>query len=118
MLTRRTVYLDHSATTPADPRVVDGKVLYFAEVYGNSASAHAFGRKAEDAVETARETIARILNCDSREIIFTSGASESNNLALRGAAWKARQAGRGNHLITTAIEHSAVINTVEQLSNF
>jgi cysteine desulfurase len=117
MLSRRTVYLDHSATTPTDPRVVDAMLPYFSDVYGNSASAHIFGRGAEDAVETSRETIARILNCHPREIVFTSSASESNNLAIRGAAWKARQTGQGNHLMSTAIEHSAVINTVEQLTN-
>ncbi len=117
MLTKRSVYLDHSATTPTDSRVVDAMLPYFAADYGNSASAHSFGRKAEDAVETARETIARILNCSAYEIVFTSCASESNNLALRGASWKARQMGQGNHLITTAVEHSAVINTVEQLTN-
>ncbi len=117
MLSRRTIYLDHSATTPTDPRVLDAMLPYFTATYGNSASAHTFGRSAEDAVETARETIARILNCDSREIVFTSGASESNNLALRGAAWKARQAGQGNHLITTTIEHTAVIKTIEQMTD-
>ncbi|MBA3870025.1 MAG: cysteine desulfurase [Anaerolineae bacterium] len=116
-MSRRTIYLDHSATTPTDPRVLDAMLPYFTATYGNSASAHTFGRSAEDAVETARETIARILNCDSREIVFTSGASESNNLALRGAAWKARQAGQGNHLITTTIEHTAVIKTIEQMTD-
>ncbi len=117
MLTKRSVYLDHSATTPTDPRVVEVMLPYFSTDYGNSASAHSFGRKAEDAVETARETIARILNCSAHEIVFTSGASESNNLALRGAAWKSRHTGQGNHFITTAVEHSAVINTIEQLTN-
>jgi cysteine desulfurase len=117
MLTKRTVYLDHSATTPTDQRVLDAMLPYFTAAYGNSASAHAFGRKTEDAVETARETIARILNCTSHEIIFTSGASESNNLAIRGAAWKSRQMGQGNHLITTTIEHTAIIKTVEQLTD-
>jgi len=114
MLTKRSVYLDHSATTPTDARVVEAMLPYFTDDYGNSASAHVFGRQAEDAVETARETIACILNCSPHEIIFTSGASESNNLALRGAAWKA---GQGSHLIMSAIEHSAIINTVDQLIN-
>ncbi|MBI1280045.1 MAG: aminotransferase class V-fold PLP-dependent enzyme [Anaerolineaceae bacterium] len=114
MLTKRSVYLDHSATTPTDPRVVEAMLPFFTADYGNSASAHSYGRKAEDAVETARETIAKVMNCSPREIIFTSGASESNNLAIRGAAWKA---GQGSHLITTAVEHSAVINTVNQLTD-
>ena len=81
MLTKRSVYLDHSATTPTDPRVVDAMLPYLTADYGNSASAHAFGRKAEDAVETSRETIARILNCDPHEIIFTSGGSERSWLS-------------------------------------
>lgn len=89
---------------------------YFSEIYGNTSSAHSFGRKAEFAIETARETIARILNCQPKEIIFTSGGSESDNLAIRGAAWDARRKGRGTGLITTQVEHSAVIKTVEQLA--
>lgn len=117
MLTKPTVYLDHSATTPTDSRVLNAMLPYFTSDYGNPASAHALGRKAEDAVETARETIARLLNCHSNEIVFTSGGSEADNLALRGAAWKARQAGQGNHLMTTTIEHSAVIKTIEQLTD-
>ncbi len=115
MATRRLVYLDHSATTPTDPRVVDMMLPYFSEVYGNALSAHQFGRKAEQAIETARITIAKILNCKPAEIIFTSGGSESDNLAIRGAAWVAKQAGKGNHLITTPIEHSAIGKTIQQM---
>jgi cysteine desulfurase len=111
----RAVYLDHSATTPTDPRVVAAMMPYFTEVYGNPSSAHRFGREAEHAIETARETVAHILNCRSSEIVFTSGGSESDNLAVRGSAWAARQAGRGDHLITTPIEHSAVGKTVAQM---
>ena len=95
MTPQRTVYLDHSATTPTDPRVVEAMLPYFSEIYGNPSSAHAFGRKAETAVESARESIARILNCQPSELIFTSGGSESDNLAIRGVAWSARQQGRG-----------------------
>jgi cysteine desulfurase len=116
MLARRSVYLDHSASTPTDPRVVEVMLPYFTKVYGNPSAAHSFGRKAEQAIEDARETVARILNCKASEIVFTGGGSESDNLALRGAAWAARQQGRGNHLITTPIEHSAVSKTVEQLA--
>lgn len=115
MSPRRMVYLDHSATTPTDPRVVEAMMPYFSEIYGNPSSSHSFGRKAEAAVETARETVARIINCNPSEIIFTSGGSESDNLAIRGAAWTARQQGRGQHLITMPVEHSAVVNTVDQL---
>jgi len=117
MSARRQVYLDHSATTPTDPQVVDAMLPYFSEHYGNTSSAHGVGRRAEDAVETARETIARILNCKPSEIIFTSGGSESDNLAIRGAGWTRYVNDEGNHLITTPVEHSAVIRTVEQLAN-
>ena len=112
------IYLDHSATTPTDPRVVQTMLPYFTEVYGNASSAHSFGRNAENAIEDARETIARVLNCQPDEIVFTSGGSESDNLAVRGAAWAARQQGKGTHLITTPIEHGAVGKTIDQLATF
>lgn len=117
MPTSRTVYLDHSATTPTDPRVVEAMLPYFTTIYGNPSSAHQFGRKAEYAVETARETIARVLNCKPSEIVFTGCGSESDNLAIRGAAWSARAQGRGAHLITTPIEHSAVGQTIQQMAS-
>lgn len=113
----RSVYLDHSATTPTDPRVVDAMLPYFSEVYGNASSAHSFGRKAETAIEKARRTLATIFNCKPSEIVFTSGGSESDNLAVRGAAWWQRQRGQGHHLITTPIEHSAVGRTMTQLAS-
>jgi cysteine desulfurase len=116
MALRRNVYLDYSASTPTDPRVVEAMMPYFTEVYGNPSSIHSFGRKAEQAVEDARETVARILNCHPSEIVFTSGGSESDNLAVRGAAWTARQQGRGLHLVTTPVEHPAVGKTVDQLA--
>lgn len=106
------IYLDHSATTPTDPRVVQAMLPYFTEIYGNASSTHSVGRKAEHAIRQARETIARILHCQPSEIIFTSGGSESDNLAVRGAAWN----GRGKHLITTPIEHGAVGKTMLQLA--
>jgi cysteine desulfurase len=113
---RRTVYLDHSASTPTDPRVVEAMLPYFTEVYGNPSSSHSFGRKAELAIENARETIAGILHCQPSEIIFTSGGSESDNLAIRGAAWYARTQGRDCHLISQPTEHSAVGRTIEQMA--
>jgi cysteine desulfurase len=116
MPSRRIVYLDHSATTPTDPRVVEAMLPYFTETYGNPASSHSLGRKAEFAVETARETIARALNCSPAEIIFTSGGSESDNLAIRGAAWTAHSQGKGAHLITAPVEHDAVGKTVAQMA--
>ena len=113
---RRQVYLDYSASTPVDARVVDAMLPYFGEVYGNPSSAHRFGIAAERAIETARETIAGIMNCQPGEIIFTSCGTESDNLALRGVAWQARQSGQPSRVITTPVEHSAVTNTVAQLS--
>ncbi len=110
-----TVYLDHSATTPTDPRVLEAMLPYFSDVYGNGSSGHRFGKKAEQAIEDARESIARILNCKPSEIVFTSGGTESNNLALRGVAWANRTKGR--RLLTTPIEHDAVWRTIEQLED-
>lgn len=106
--------MDHSATTPTDPRVVEAMMPYFSEHYGNPSSAHAFGRKAEQATEDARAAIARVLHCKPAEVVFTSGGSESDNLAIRGAALAARQRNRQT-LITTPVEHSAVSRTVEDL---
>lgn len=110
------VYLDNSATTATDPRVVEAMMPYFTEIYGNASSAHWVGQRAESAIEHAREEVATVLNCKPSEVIFTSGGSESDNLAVRGVAWAAREAGRGTHLITTPIEHSAVVRTAQQLS--
>ncbi|MEM9954212.1 MAG: cysteine desulfurase family protein [Chloroflexota bacterium] len=114
---QRTVYLDYSASTPTDPRVVETMMPYFTEVFGNASSAHAFGRKAEDAIENARRTIAKYFNCKPTEIVFTSGGSESDNLAVRGVAWAMQGRNGANHLITTPIEHSAVVNTMTQLAS-
>ena len=110
----RAVYLDHSATTPIDARVLEAMLPYFTQDFGNGASAHRFGRKAENAIEDARESMARIFNCKPENIIFTSGGTESDNLAIRGVAWN--RVGRGRHLISTTIEHPAVINTVDQMT--
>ncbi len=117
MPVNRIVYLDHSASTPTDPRVMAAMMPYFTEIYGNASSAHRFGRQAEAAIEAARETVARTLNAKPSEIVFTSGGSESDNLALRGVAWWARQYNKGNHLITMPIEHSAVSKTMAQMAS-
>ena len=116
MKAERDVYLDYSASTPVDSRVLDAMMPYFAENYGNPTSAHRQGRAAERAIEDARETVAAILNCEPAEIIFTGGGSESDNLAIRGAAWQARSRHAPTRLITSPVEHSAVSNTVKQLS--
>ncbi|MEZ4666872.1 MAG: cysteine desulfurase family protein [Anaerolineae bacterium] len=111
----KVIYLDHSASTPVDSRVIEAMMPYFSEIYGNSSSVHSFGRKAELAIEDARAKVARVLNCGSSEIVFTSGGSESDNLALRGAAWMSRAKGAISRLITTPVEHSAIYETVKQL---
>lgn len=111
---RLPVYLDYSATTPVDPRVVDKMVPYLYEQFGNPASrTHAYGWTAEKAVELAREQVAALVHADPREIIWTSGATESDNLALKGAA-QFNQA-RGKHIITVKTEHKAVLDTVREL---
>lgn len=108
------VYLDYSATTPVDPRVADKMIPYLREQFGNPASrSHMYGWTAEQAVEEAREEVAKLVNADPREIIWTSGATESNNLALKGAAHF--YASKGKHIITVKTEHKAVLDTVREL---
>ena len=108
------IYLDYSATTPVDPRVVDAMVPWLREHFGNPASrSHAFGWEAEKAVETAREHVAALVNCDPRELIWTSGATESTNLALKGAAHFYKDKGR--HLVTVKTEHKATLDTMREL---
>lgn len=109
------IYLDHSATTPVDSRVVEAMAPYWSDVFANSESSHAFGRAAANALAQAREVVADVLSCRPAEIVFTGSGTEANNLALRGAAWAARENGRGNHIVTTPIEHDAVGRTVDQL---
>ncbi len=109
------VYLDYAATTPVDPRVVEAMQPYWTETYGNSASIHSFGRRAVRGLEAARQQVADVLSCRPTEIVFTASGTESDNLAIRGVAWMARQAGQGQHIITTPIEHHAVGHTVAQL---
>jgi cysteine desulfurase len=111
----RHIYLDHSATTPVDPRVVAAMAPYWSEIFGNSESSHATGQAAASALEQARQTVADVLGCRPAEIVFTGSGTEADNLALRGLAWAARQSSRGNHLVTTPIEHHAVGHTVDQL---
>ncbi|MEN2474335.1 MULTISPECIES: IscS subfamily cysteine desulfurase [Burkholderia] len=108
------IYMDYSATTPVDPRVVDKMVPYLREQFGNPASrSHAYGWDAERAVEEAREQVAALVNADPREIIWTSGATESDNLAIKGAANFYK--GKGKHIITVKTEHKAVLDTCREL---
>lgn len=108
------IYMDYSATTPVDPRVAEKMIPYLTEKFGNPASrSHAFGWEADEAVEQARAEVAALVNCDPREIVWTSGATESNNLAIKGAAQFYQ--GKGRHLVTMRIEHKAVLDTVREL---
>lgn len=114
-----TIYLDHAATTPVDPDVLNGMLPYFTEHFGNPSSIYELGQDARAAVDDARWRAAKVLSCQPAEIVFTSGASESDNLALRGVAWAKRLASDGDrtrsHIITTAIEHHAVLHTAAAL---
>lgn len=109
------IYLDYSATTPVDPRVAEKMIPYLTEFFGNPASrSHAFGWKAEEAVENAREEVAKLVGAGAQDIIWTSGATESNNLAIKGAAHFYAKT-KGRHIITVSTEHKAVLDTVKEM---
>ncbi|MGB6120681.1 MAG: cysteine desulfurase family protein [Bacteroidota bacterium] len=108
------IYLDHTATTPVDPLVVEAMRPYWGDIHGNPSSIHWFGQRAKEALEKARETIAGAIGAEPGELFFTSGGTESDNAALRGAACAARERGR-NHLVTSKAEHHAVLDTIQEL---
>jgi len=111
------IYLDYAATTPVDERVTAAMRPYFTQVFGNPSSLHRFGQQAESALEKSRRVLAGFLGAKPSEIIFTSCGSESDNLAIKGAAFAARQQSRANHLLISPIEHPAVLNTANQLAD-
>ncbi|MDI6839683.1 MAG: cysteine desulfurase NifS [bacterium] len=102
------IYLDHNATTPTDPRVIDAMRPYFNELYSNPSSIYKFGSEAREAIEDARDKVAKLLCADSKEIVFTASGTEANNFAIKGIAYANKD--KGNHIITSKIEHHAVIN--------
>ncbi len=113
-LARKPIYLDYSSTTPIDPRVAEKMIPFITEHFGNPASrSHSFGWTAEEAVEEARDEVAKLVNADPREIVWTSGATESNNLAIKGASHF--YSSKGKHILTVATEHKAVIDAVREL---
>ena len=114
-MSSRPIYLDYQATTPVDPRVVEAMLPYLTSEFGNPSSAHAYGRTAAAAVETARAQVAALIGArEPQEIVFTSCGTESNHLALIGTAHALRAAGRGEHIVTTAIEHPATQATCDR----
>jgi cysteine desulfurase len=109
------IYLDHSATTPVAHEVLEAMLPYFGEKFGNASSLHSFGLEAKEALEESRSKVAALLGAQADEIIFTSGGTESDNLALKGIAYKSAEKKAGNHIITTAIEHPAILETCRKL---
>ena len=109
------IYLDHAATTPPDPRVVEAMLPMLTTYWGNPSSIYLEGQEARRALDAARKLVADLLGAHPKEIVFTSGGTESDNAAIRGAAFAQRDRGRGNHIVVTQIEHHAVLHTVEQL---
>ena len=107
------LYLDSASTTPVDPRVIEAMLPYFSEIFGNASSNHIYGKQAKNAIEVAREQVATLINADNKEIIFTSGATESINLAIKG--FVEANVDKGNHIITVKTEHKAVLATCEYL---
>ena len=110
------IYLDHAATTPLRPEALEAMLPYLSEHFGNPSSAHGFGRKARAGLDEAHERVAKRLNAEPREIIFTSGGTEANNLAIKGAAWAGKA--RGHRIVTSPVEHHAVGHTLQYLERF
>src|SRR5512145_2275372 len=112
------VYLDYSATTPVDSRVIDAMTPYFSASFGNPSSVHRYGQVAEAAIDSARETVASIMHCGPDEIVFTSCGSESDNLAIRGAAYAMREKTGAKRILAARVEHPAVTKTLRHLEKY
>ena len=110
------IYLDHAATTPLRREVLDAMLPYLTDSFGNPSSAHGYGRAARAGLDDAHERVARALHAEPREVVFTSGGTEANNLALKGAAWAGKA--RGHRIVTSAVEHHAVGHTLRYLEKF
>jgi len=116
MIHNKSIYFDYAATTPVDGRVLEAMLPYFSDVFGNPSSIHRVGQSAEAILEKSRETVANLLHCLPGEVIFTACGSESDNLALRGAAFAAREGRRANHILISPVEHHAVTHTAQELA--
>src|SRR5512141_2148292 len=112
------IYLDYAATTPVDKRVLETMLPYFSDSFGNPSSVHRYGQQAEAAIDSARETVARVLNCRPDEIIFTSCGSESDNLAIRGAAYAMREKTGARWILASRTEHPAITKTLKHLEKY
>ena len=115
-MAERFVYLDHAATTPTDARVVEAMLPFFGERFGNPSSIYRLGRSSLQALDDARSTVAQIINCSPKEIVWTGGGSEADNLAIKGVALALREQGKGAHIVTSAIEHHAVLHACDALA--
>ena len=114
-LTNGIIYMDHAGTTPLDSRVLDAMMPYFSEQFGNPSSIHSIGQEARRALDDSREKVAGILGCRMSEVVFTSGGTESDNAAIKGAVAALQET--GNHIITSSTEHHAVLHTCQYLEN-
>ena len=115
---KRSIYLDHAATTPLHPEVLEAMLPYLSENFGNPSGAYALGRQAATAVNEARSSVAEVLGCRTREIVFTGAGTESINLAIKGVAFAQQLAGMGDHIVSCSTEHHAVLHSCEYLDRF
>jgi cysteine desulfurase len=113
MVSPGTIYLDHAGTTAMDPAVLEAMLPYFSQLYGNPSSVHTVGQESRHALDSARESVARVLHCRTNEVVFTSGGTEADNAAIHGAATALQET--GHHIITASVEHHAVLHPCQYL---